>query len=311
VRFHEIYDSPDYRERIMDHRADTVAARAFPGRSIRPLPVLFDIVDDFRRETTLAVTPDLVNLQTLDDHVLVPRPYGPRMRPDAAVSLLDGVLRRFGHGVAPPTLDQLDRAGLIGTVHWTREHEYCFRSAIGWRPSAWDGDDKVIAMKMDRYYGGAGGENTAMDNFPGSFDHVHRGDPWLNHPVREEDTLHTIARAFRDGFDEFKNSPVDYAKGDTADNRSREKAVEDGLVAIEDRIRNANPGVFASDGSLAVKDWTPVRIPEDTVDLFEAYTWAVLTPSGATPHFVDSWYYHTHSGGIHCGTNALRRVDGR
>ena len=33
----------------------------------------------------------------------------------------------------------------------------------------------------------------------------------------------------------------------------------------------------------------------------------VLEAAGRRVHWVDSWYYHTHKGGIHCGTNALRR----
>jgi hypothetical protein len=33
----------------------------------------------------------------------------------------------------------------------------------------------------------------------------------------------------------------------------------------------------------------------------------VLESLGKQVHWVDSWYYHTHGGGIHCGTNVLRR----
>ena len=72
------------------------------------------------------------------------------------------------------------------------------------------------------------------------------------------------------------------------------------------KIRDANPGLFDNQGNLAVKDWTRVVIPEDTADVFEVYTTALMEALGLQVHWVDVWYYHTHLGGIHCGTNVLR-----
>ena len=40
--------------------------------------------------------------------------------------------------------------------------------------------------------------------------------------------------------------------------------------------------------------------------MFQLYTHALLTMLGVTVQWVDSWYYHVHDGGIHCGTNVLR-----
>ena len=40
-----------------------------------------------------AVTPNAVNLQVLGDHLLVPRPYGPRMRMHDAIAVMWQVLR--------------------------------------------------------------------------------------------------------------------------------------------------------------------------------------------------------------------------
>jgi hypothetical protein len=42
-------------------------------------------------------------------------------------------------------------------------------------------------------------------------------------------------------------------------------------------------------------------------NLFELFTLAVVQDLGLTVRFVDSWFYHIHDGGIHCGTNVLRQ----
>jgi hypothetical protein len=54
--------------------------------------------------------------------------------------------------------------------------------------------------------------------------------------------------------------------------------------------------------------WHKLTIPEKTVDLFEFYTTIVLSQVGATVHWIDTWYYHIRHGGLHCGTNTLRKV---
>ncbi len=55
--------------------------------------------------------------------------------------------------------------------------------------------------------------------------------------------------------------------------------------------------------------WHKLRIPENKVDVFEAYTQIMLESIGLTVKWVDSWYYHLRSGGIHCGTNVIRTPD--
>jgi hypothetical protein len=42
------------------------------------------------------------------------------------------------------------------------------------------------------------------------------------------------------------------------------------------------------------------------VDLFEAYIQLVVNALGLSIDWVDTWFYHVHFGGIHCGTNVLR-----
>lgn len=62
---------------------------------------LFGVVDDLR---TIALSPSLVNLLVVGDHIILPRPYGPRLRPDDVQAVT---------GARPP-----DR--LLGHWHWER-----------------------------------------------------------------------------------------------------------------------------------------------------------------------------------------------
>jgi hypothetical protein len=83
---------------------------------------------------------------------------------------------------------------------------------------------------------------------------------------------------------------------------------ERGLPEIERLIQDANQrgSPFLRDGRLRT-GWHNIMIPEETVDLFEAYTQIVLESIGLEVHWVDSWYYHVRGGEIHCGTNVKRQ----
>ncbi|MGN6216321.1 MAG: protein-arginine deiminase family protein [Solirubrobacterales bacterium] len=94
-------------------------------------------------------------------------------------------------------------------------------------------------------------------------------------------TLAEIAREFADGF------------------------VGASQEEIEEKIRRANRSAFDSSGELR-SGWRKLTIPERTVDLFQAYTHALLDAQGLRPAWIDSWYYHIRMGEIHCGTNVLR-----
>ena len=76
---------------------------------------------------------------------------------------------------------------------------------------------------------------------------------------------------------------------------------------IESRIQRANRSAFDASGRLR-DGWRLIKIPERTVDLFQAYTHVILDALGLRAHWVDSWFYHVRLGEIHCGTNVLRTV---
>jgi hypothetical protein len=75
---------------------------------------------------------------------------------------------------------------------------------------------------------------------------------------------------------------------------------------VEQKIKAANTKHFDASGRL-LPGWHRLRIPERSVDLFEAVTRIRLEALGNVVRFVDSWHYHVRHGEIHCGTNVLRK----
>ncbi|MDN5939923.1 MAG: protein-arginine deiminase domain-containing protein, partial [Salinisphaera sp.] len=73
------------------------------GAAILLVPVLFDRIDstaDFRqhhaRNRTSAFTPDMANMQVLNGHLMVPKPYGPRMCRDDAIAVVRAAMEMVG-----------------------------------------------------------------------------------------------------------------------------------------------------------------------------------------------------------------------
>lgn len=217
----------------------------FGGPRIFPMPVVFDRVAsttlwskkrwDF---STSAFTPDVVNMQILNGHMLVPRPYGPRMRPDDVTSVITNVLANYDWG---PALSRnlssrfYSRHHLDVTNAWIERHEPTYRP------------DSTLLIR-------------------------------ISDGIRN---LTDVAHAFKDGFPGVSQEEV------------------------ERRIRRSNPRNFTPSDDLR-DGWRNFTLNEGMVDIFEAYIQLVADALGLTLHFVDSWFYHVHYGGIHCGTNVLR-----
>ena len=79
-----------------------VLHNSFTGIPILPIPVLFDRcanIEAFRvppfNSATTAFTPDMVNMQVINGHLLVPNPYGPRMQIDDAIAVVQEVMTLF------------------------------------------------------------------------------------------------------------------------------------------------------------------------------------------------------------------------
>jgi hypothetical protein len=105
----------------------------FRGLPVLPLPVLFDRVPDVAiweqnqwSFETSAFTPDVVNMQVLNGHLVVPRPYGPRMRPADAVAVLQEVFRETRgaeHLARQVNLRFFQRHRLTTTICWIHRQD--------------------------------------------------------------------------------------------------------------------------------------------------------------------------------------------
>jgi hypothetical protein len=247
ISLREIIAGEDGTNREIDDQfldyLDEVLRNAAPEAAIVELPVLFDAIPerattlaeqraglgktfkDFNDFTTSAFTPDIVNMQVLGSRLLVPRPYGPRMKMVDALAVTRRVLQQRGHEALAKKVDEklFKALKLEGAIHWA---------------------------------------------------HAELPDGRLG-------TARDIAEEFKDG---FPGLSVD---------------------AIAKKIITKNGAAFKPGGDLK-PNWHKLVIPEETIDLFEAYTSVALLPTGAAIHWVDSWFYHLRLGEIHCGTNVLR-----
>jgi hypothetical protein len=77
---------------------------------------------------------------------------------------------------------------------------------------------------------------------------------------------------------------------------------------IAKKIKAANPGAFNPITGELKAGLRKIKIPEKTVDVFQAYGHALLTSLGLKVRWIDTWFYHVRAGEIHCGTNVLRQV---
>jgi hypothetical protein len=266
---------PAYVVDLVKQSLDSVISAKFPAATSIPLPVLFDRVESFATQFTEAFTPGLVNLQQLGDTLLVPRPLGPRMRPVDAIAVL-GSLLGDDSAIGLPTTVRKNVLKLLTPANLhsrgldvTRHWTSSSQSCLRWEPASLNGKGYRDAV----------------------------------------DTLDMLAEIFRDGFDEFVNPARDYTKGDHPLSQPARKDFDQHILLVRKRIAQANPGAFDALGYVNASRWIRIMIPENTVDLFEVYAQLVLEALGLSVQWLDSWFYHVHAGGIHCGTNVLRRVN--
>ncbi|MCK6556305.1 protein-arginine deiminase domain-containing protein [Candidatus Binatia bacterium] len=196
-------------------------------------PAVMTAVFGLPGTTTVAKTVGMVNLQVVNTHLLVPKPFGPRVRPADATTVLRKVLDRLGlSGVAVRLTPG------AGFFHWAYPGEDVGRFACYFaQPSTAAARQNII-------------------------NHIKTG------------AVLTPANAT--------------------------------LVAATRAAILADPRNAGAPAAGTFPTWRKMWIPEDTVDLLEAYMLSVLEPLGLTVHFVDDWYYHAGMGEVHCGSNARR-----
>ena len=115
---HDSYDSA-----LLEPSREILRA-AFPGNAILPIPVIFDRTHDvgeFRRNfwdrPTTAFSPDMANMQVLNGHLVVPKPYGPRMKIDDAITVVKDTMTALN---LPGNIKSRVGRGLINSRRMTR-----------------------------------------------------------------------------------------------------------------------------------------------------------------------------------------------
>lgn len=217
-----------------------------------------------------ARTVGIVNMQVVNNVLLVPRPYGPRVAPDKAEKVLTHVLsERFG--INAPAVS-LPSAG--DHFFWARPGEALtaiamyFARPANMVPSA---DRTIRAQLIDKL------KALVTSNF-------NPQDPNFNlddlGPVGKAEVA-TLQHAIL--HDPLNNAHIS------------NPFIGEILTKLS--------------GDLHFEEWMRIHIPTDTVDVIEGYLKSVLEPLGNTVRFIDEFeFYHEAFGDIHCGTNVIRAM---
>ncbi|WP_157251397.1 protein-arginine deiminase family protein [Nonomuraea typhae] len=81
-------------------------------------------------------------------------------------------------------------------------------------------------------------------------------------------------------------------------------ALAERFEVAPDALLKENPDAFVNRTTRG--PWTRIRIPEQKVDLFEAYVEREFRKAELAVRFVDTWIYHQFFGELHCATNVRR-----
>jgi hypothetical protein len=144
--------------------------RDFPDARILPLPVLFDAVPSVTqwqenrwRFATSAFTPDVVNMQVIGGRLIVPRPYGPRMRLADAIAVMTAATE--GMELPSTLLRRIDerfvrRHQLRTGIYWVKRQPFLsFQRRSGTLTTAHEGLE-TAAQVIEQF----------RDSFPGADD---------------------------------------------------------------------------------------------------------------------------------------------
>ena len=191
---------------------------------------------------TVAQTIGTVNMLVLGDHLVIPKPFGPHMKPSDAEAVLKRVFKKMNIK-APVTLPPVDE------VRWVEPGENPERLVCYYTDAPTDAERAEIIN--------------------------HIRDPAV--PLSVSNAALVLAKAAE-------------------------------LAAAN----AANPVLAAQLASVLLSVptsiWMRLTIPDNKVDVLEAYIVSVFSAAGKTVHFADDWHYHRQEGEAHCGTNCLREL---
>ena len=201
-------DGKSTNEFIETQRMEGVLRRlgdAFPRARRYPLPVLFDRVssvtrwkDEGSQLATSGFVPNVVNMQVINGRLMVPRPYGPRMRPDDAIAVIVEAARAME---LPQSLARrvdkrfIARHRLTRGIYWIDRQDAVQRPGT---PAPYSGQSDLHTI-----YEGLETEAQVIDQFKDSFPGATDDD--LRRLIIKPNQRHFDARGvLRDGWRRFE-----------------------------------------------------------------------------------------------------------
>ena len=178
---------------------------AFPRARLIPLPVLFDRVTSVKRWTedpmrfaTSAFVPNVVNMQVINGRLMIPRPYGPRMRPEDAIAVIGEAVRTLEQPASlARRIDKrfIARHRLTKGIYWIARQEPVQRPGM---VAPYSGTTTLHTI-----YEGLETEAQVIDQFKDSFPDASDGD--LRRLIVKPNKRHFDARGrLRDGWRRFE-----------------------------------------------------------------------------------------------------------
>lgn len=110
----------EYIQQVFQEGNKKILIDQFPNVPVIGLPVLYDTISDIDQSATGAFLPNAVNLVVAGSRLLIPQQFGPRMKPDDAVTVIRAAAEQLGVKsiAANLTAQLLRQKGLIGFKQW-------------------------------------------------------------------------------------------------------------------------------------------------------------------------------------------------
>jgi hypothetical protein len=242
-----------------------------------PIPIYFkpqtpDPLNPAAARNFLAESIGTVNMLVVNNSLILPRPFGPRMTVDEATKVLTKAFKSiFSAKLFGSKIPEVRLPGEKEHFFWARPGESLNAIAMYFVRPAVDAKTagrirRELIQRLQKL------TQNKFDPTDANWDLKPLGKPTV-------DAVKALVRAIiRDNID-----PGSF-------------------------LTDLTPVVTPGGLDFTFNEWMRLKIPDDTVDVMEGYLMSVLEPTGNGVHFVSSFeILHSSSGEVHCGTNTIRR----
>lgn len=221
---------------------------------------------------TSAKTVNIVNLQYINGHILLPRPFGPRLSMDSAKNVVSACLKKAGINITDIIVNYPEDKGF-----WTWQEKFtavtdialsyllCANNNVEERPLSENETKNIISHLKVNFH-----KKSENDRFEPRKKYIENTDPSIKSGIENLEKKIVAKNA-----DKFQEHPV-----------------FGGLVV-----------------RAPCKIWIPEETV-DVIELY-VYTIfkSLLGIPETNVHFIDDWIYHLAHGEVHCASVAERTID--